>query len=147
MRHAARRDDSEPAIVKALELAGWTVVRLSDKGAPDLLAIRKGRCVPIECKSPGGTLTPAQETAFQRWVAAGMPVHVAHTPAEALAAVALGVGGVLEPVSVRGGYLVPVHPANVPALEEMGVEPDGYVVTPAYQKAQTAAVVPPKRKR
>lgn len=87
MRWAAKRDDSEAGIVKALEVHGWTVFRLSDKGVPDLLAVKEGRAVPLECKSPGGTLTPAQTQAFERWLRAGMPVHVVHTPEEALAAI------------------------------------------------------------
>lgn len=144
MRHAARRDDTEPDIVKALEIAGWTVIRLSDKGAPDLLAIRRGRLVPIECKSPGGTLTPAQEAAFQRWLAAGLPVRVAFTPADALAAVASGVEGVLPPLRCHVASCAQDVPCRVHGLAP---SPAGHLVTPAYQKAQTAAVVPPKRTR
>lgn len=173
MRHAAKRDDVEPAIVKVLELAGWTVIRLSDKGAPDLLAIRRGRCVPIECKSPGGKLTPAQVAAFMRWVAAGLPVQVVRTPAEALLAVSQGAEDVLRPVeSMRrlhdhvartahaaGSLLVHVHPDSIAGkairteVERKGyvdVEEDqivGHLVTPAFRREQTAAVVPPKKKR
>lgn len=87
MRRAAKRDTTEPAIISALQLAGWSVVRLSDTGAPDLLAIRHGVVRPIECKSPGGELTPAQRKAFVAWAAAGLPVAVAYTAEDALFAV------------------------------------------------------------
>ncbi len=87
MRHAAKRDATEPAIVAALQRAGWSVIRLSDTGAPDLLAIRRGVVRPIECKSLGGALTPAQERAFLAWAAAGLPVAVCFTPEDALSAV------------------------------------------------------------
>ncbi len=87
MRHAAKRDTTEPAIIAALQRAGWSVIRLSDTGAPDLLAIRHGVVRPVECKSPGGALTPAQRKAFLSWAAAGLPVTVAYTPDEAIAAV------------------------------------------------------------
>jgi len=90
MRLAAKRDATEAGIIAALQLAGWSVIRLSDTGAPDLLAIRHGVVRPIECKSPGGELTPAQRKAFVRWEVAGLPVVVARTPEEALAATGAG---------------------------------------------------------
>lgn len=36
-RHAARRDAAEPAIVKALIRVGCSVVKISERGVPDLL--------------------------------------------------------------------------------------------------------------
>lgn len=123
MRRAAKRDTTEPGIVKALEAAGWTVIRISDTGAPDLLAIRRGVLTALECKSPGGTLTPAQQTAFMRWAAAGLPVKVVRTPEEALMAVGATVEGVLQPLV------------------------SGHVVTPEFQREQTEAVVPKRRRK
>lgn len=174
LRRAAKRDTTEPGIVKTLEAHGWTVIRLSDAGAPDLLAIRKGVLVPLECKSPGGTLTPAQQTAFMRWVAAGMPVQVVRTPEEALRAVGATVEGVLPPKAIRvvdhGNMEDPSRPARFPstrlvmkaringdgsgraAMVESGTvvvrqaKPMGHVVTPEYQREQTEAVVPKRRK-
>jgi Holliday junction resolvase RusA-like endonuclease len=77
---------------------------------------------------------------------------------------ALGVEGVVGPMTIRkawdavaktkaDGIRIPVHQANLGALAggvaagvfEYDGAKDGYVVTPAYQKAQTAAVVPPPR--
>lgn len=124
LRHAAKRDDTEPVIVKALELAGWTVVKVSDGGFPDLVCCRRGVVRFLEVKSPGGTLTDAQEKTFRRIEAALVTVHVVRTPEEALLAVGAPMEGVLPPLSTKG-----------------------HLVTPAYQKAQTAAVVPLKRKR
>lgn len=61
MRRAARRDSTEPEIVQMFEAHGWTVVRLSQKGVPDL-AVTKGRLTLwVECKSKRGSLTEAQK--------------------------------------------------------------------------------------
>lgn len=87
MRRAAKRDDNEALIVTALQSAGWTVVRVSDAGAPDLLVARNGVLTLMEVKGPKGTLTPAQEVAFERLAWAGVQVWVVRTPFEALNAV------------------------------------------------------------
>lgn len=52
-----------------LHAFGWKVVRIhqslgSEKGIPDLVAVREGRHVWIECKAPKGKLSPDQE----RWL-------------------------------------------------------------------------------
>lgn len=166
LRHAAKRDANEAEIVRALELAGWAVIPVSDTGVMDLLCIRRGVIRLLEVKGPKGKLTPAQERTFARIHAAGGTVHVVRTPAEALHAVALGVESELGPVSKMdrlwaamkptptGGYLLPVHPSNYGMLAdgiaagaiEMGDDGVGHVVTTAYQKAQTEAVVPKRRK-
>lgn len=167
MRYAAKRDANEAEIVRALELSGWTVIPVSDTGVMDLLCIRRGVVRLLEVKSAKGKRTPAQEKTFARIHAAGGTVHVVRTPAEALHAVALGVESELGPVAKMdrlwaamkpasaNGYLVPVHPSNYGMLAEGiaagAIEMDdsgvGHVVTPAYQKAQTEAVVPKRRKR
>lgn len=64
---AAKRDDNEAAIVKALERCGSTVYRLDDTGIPDLLVGRCGKMFLLEVKSPKGTLTPAQKKFRASW--------------------------------------------------------------------------------
>ena len=167
MRHAAKRDANEPEIIRALELAGWTVIPISDTGVMDLLCIKRGIIKLLEVKSEKGKLTPAQEKTFARIHAAGGTVHVVRTPAEALHAVALGVESELGPrlpmaklyEDMRAAAKeldthIPVHPSNIEVLAEVAVDGglvrlDGTgvlsVVTPAYQKAQTEAVVPKPR--
>jgi hypothetical protein len=58
-RHG-RRDDTESAIVDALEAIGIVVRRLSHDGLPDLLTYSRGVWRPIEVKRRGGHLTDAQ---------------------------------------------------------------------------------------
>jgi len=159
LRHAARRDDTEPAIVKALELAGWTVLKVSDTGIPDLLCLRRGVIRLLEVKSPGGTLTPAQVTAFRRIEAALVTVHVVRTPEEALMAVGAPVEGVLPPLEgptcscghgrqhhVQGtGRCIRLSQEYCPC--EHFTLPKGHLVTPAYRREQTEAVVPPKKRK
>ena len=87
MRWAAQRDEAEPDVVRALELAGWTVERVSAPGFPDLLCVRRGQTVLLEVKSKGGRFKPAQVELHARLRAAGLVVAVVTTPEEALAAV------------------------------------------------------------
>lgn len=60
MRRAARRDANEPEIITALEQLGFAVERVSSPGIPDLLMSRAGQWYVAECKTDGGTPTPAQ---------------------------------------------------------------------------------------
>lgn len=101
MRHAAKRDDSEPGIIQALELAGWTVIPISDTGAPDLLCCRRGVIKLLECKTEGRGLTPAQQKTFARIQGAMVTVHVVRTPEEALYAVRAPVEGILPPLTKK----------------------------------------------
>ncbi|RKH08717.1 VRR-NUC domain-containing protein [Corallococcus sp. CA047B] len=87
MRWAAQRDDAEPAVAQALQLAGWTVERVSAPGFPDLLCCRRGQVVLLEVKSKGGRMKPAQVELHARLRAAGVIVAIVTTPEEALAAV------------------------------------------------------------
>lgn len=48
-RHKAKRDDTEPEIVSALERCGFSVVRMDTP--VDLLVGFRGRCWLVECKS------------------------------------------------------------------------------------------------
>jgi Holliday junction resolvase len=78
-----RRDLNEPGIVQALRKAGALVIRISEKGAPDLLCFYRGRVVLLECKSHVGRATEAQEETSQ----AGWPVVTVRDAIAALRAV------------------------------------------------------------
>lgn len=82
MRRAAKRDLTEPAIIKALEQAGCLVIQL-DKF--DLLVRRGKKLFMLDCKSPGGRPTLSQE----RLVAEGWPLYYVETPEAALEVVGL----------------------------------------------------------
>lgn len=86
MRRAARVDETQAAIVKALRKAGCQVQSLAaiGKGVPDLLAARASRIWLIECKTGRGDLTPAQRAWHALW-----PVHVCRSPEDALRVVGL----------------------------------------------------------
>lgn len=60
LRRAARRDSTEPEIIKALEARGCGVTQLSQEGVPDLLCSFNGRWFLVECKSAKGKLTEEQ---------------------------------------------------------------------------------------
>lgn len=85
MRYAKRRDANEPAIVEALELAGFDVVRTDEI---DLIAGKAGENYLLEVKQPGkdteSRIRPLQRRLRDRW--AGQYAIVT-TPLEALRAV------------------------------------------------------------
>jgi hypothetical protein len=145
VRWAAKRDANEGDIVKALEAAGWLVMKISDKGAPDLLCARKGVLKLVEVKGPKGKLTPAQVESHQRLAASLVTVHVVTTPEEALAAVGAVVEGVLEPAATVERFSDPGNDTD--DTKPFAFPRSGIRVTPAYQKEQTEAVVPPKKVR
>lgn len=108
MRHAARRDGNEDAIVTALQAAGATVAKLSGDGIPDLLVEYLGVLRLVEVKDVRAghgharpmrgkhddpdpryrELTPTQVKWWRAWEAAGgKPPVVVHDAAEALAAI------------------------------------------------------------
>lgn len=66
-RTAAKRDVNEAEIVLALQYAGATVVRLSQKGVPDLLVGFEGVNYLMEVKTRKGSPTPDQVTFFETW--------------------------------------------------------------------------------
>lgn len=66
-RRNPRRDRNETAIVQTLRWAGWSVLRLSIPGAPDLLLGRGERLVLAEIKVPGATLRPNQRLWHADW--------------------------------------------------------------------------------
>jgi hypothetical protein len=105
MRRAAKRDDNEALIVTALQSAGWTVVRVSDAGAPDLLVARNGALTLVEVKGPKGTLTDTQKVAFERLSGAGVQVQVVRSPQEALAVVGAPFSGVIAGTKPVGRWV------------------------------------------
>ena len=65
MRRASKRDQTEPAIIKALESHGVAVTQLSQKGVPDLLCSMRGNggegiWFVVEVKDNKGKLTEDQ---------------------------------------------------------------------------------------
>lgn len=85
-RHNPKRDMCEPLIREALDAAGYYVVQLSDPGVPDLLLIRNGRLMLMECKARNGTLTEAQHKWHLCALAHGYQVAVVTTAEQALEA-------------------------------------------------------------
>lgn len=70
MRHAARVDANQAAIVEALRAAGCKVWVI---GLPvDLLAGKNGRTVLVEVKTAKGKYTPLQKSFLSEWT--GGPV-------------------------------------------------------------------------
>ena len=82
MRRAARRDDSEPEIIEALEAAGFTVQQLT---LPvDLLLARRGWTGVAEVKTGKGKLKPSQVKFIDRWP---NPVYILRSVEDVLALV------------------------------------------------------------
>lgn len=81
-RPDARRDENEPEIVAALELAGCRVKR---GNWVDLIAQRGSQTFLIEVKTQGGRLTGLQRAL----IADGWQIHVVRTVDDALKAVGL----------------------------------------------------------
>ena len=79
-----KRDTNEPAIVAALEQVGAVVFRLNAPGCPDLLVGWRGTWLPMEVKTPTGTLTRLQWASWQ-----GNPYPIVTTVQEALFAMGI----------------------------------------------------------
>lgn len=92
VKRAARVDENQPAIVKALRDYGCTVLILSSmgKGCPDLLVGNGRQNVLLEIKNPAKPKADRKLTKAEReWVESWRgPVHVVETITEALAVVA-----------------------------------------------------------
>lgn len=58
---ARKRDGNEKAIVDALKNVGALVIRISEKGAPDLIVLYRQRVFLMEVKSRLGKATLAQD--------------------------------------------------------------------------------------
>lgn len=67
VRHNAKRDSNEPAIVEYLRKSGCKVDRISGTGVPDLLVGFHGHNILMEVKMPGKKLRPAQEGWHAEW--------------------------------------------------------------------------------
>lgn len=170
----AHRDAAEPAIINALRAVGASVWPISGKDVPDLLVGYRGVTYLLEVKSrltntrkDGHTrksttkVSEGQKAFMDSWK--GGPARVVHTPEEALYAIGAPIEGVLEPLP-SASWCRCAHYANAHAKSTghcmihgcdcLGVEVEtllrhlgpGHVVTPAYQKAQTDAVAPKKRR-
>ena len=78
-RRAARIDDNQPDIIRALKAIGCSVEII---GKPvDLLLHYRGVYSLMECKATDGRFTKDQVEFFARWPGT---VHVAHSPEEAV---------------------------------------------------------------
>lgn len=90
-RFAARRDDNEDPIVRALRHEGCFVTQMSEGGLPDLLVWTPflDRWVILEVKRPKKKLRPKQEAFFELHVAARTLgfLHRVENETEALVAV------------------------------------------------------------
>ncbi len=82
MRHAARVDDCQPEIVKALRAIGVRVTVL--KWPVDLLCSHRGQWFLLECKDADGALNKNQVEFIAEHTG---PVHVVRSPLEALKAI------------------------------------------------------------
>jgi hypothetical protein len=89
----AKRDASEPAIIETLEALGYSVLRLSVKDGPDLIAAKawdwssanryKPDVLFIECKTGKAKLKPGQQKFAERWP---VKVYLFRTPEDVLEA-------------------------------------------------------------
>ncbi len=79
MRHAARTDAGQKAIVDALHKIGARTYYV--KLPLDLLVCYRKRTLLLECKEPDGRLTKAQVEFIASWPG---EVHVVRSPSEAI---------------------------------------------------------------
>ncbi len=82
MRHAARTDDNQPAVVDALRAIGAKVIYI--KLPLDLLVWFRGRTLLVEVKDDDGRLTKQQVEFLATWPG---EAHVVRGPEEAITAV------------------------------------------------------------
>lgn len=83
-RYAAKRDENEPDIIKALRAHGCVVWQLSGKGIPDLLVLHKGKKWLADVKMPGKPTTTPQEDAWEEAATkARCSVFILRTPEDA----------------------------------------------------------------
>jgi hypothetical protein len=66
-RRAAKRDDSEPEVVEALERHGAKVQKLSGEDVPDLLVALRGVNWLVEVKTGNAKLKPGQAEWHATW--------------------------------------------------------------------------------
>ncbi len=80
----AKRDESEPAIVDALEACGWKVTRISITDWPDLHIGKPGRSIWLEVKTGDNEQSKGQVEQMARMMGFGMDVRVVRTVEETL---------------------------------------------------------------
>lgn len=90
--YVKRTDSNHCQILEALASCGWYCLDTSRAGfgAPDCLAVRAGRLVPIEIKDrskppSARQLTPAEREVHEAFAAAGVPIVVVTSVEEAMA--------------------------------------------------------------
>jgi Holliday junction resolvase len=69
-------------IIVYLERCGWYVIKIlqcNKNGAPDLMAIREGKTIFVECKRKGQKARPLQEYRIQELINHGVVAVVAHS--------------------------------------------------------------------
>lgn len=86
MRRAAKVDENQSLIVKALRAIGAAVYPLHrvGGGCPDLLVHGKQRTFLMEIKTRGETINKAQAEFIAKWPG---EIHIVYTPEEAIRAV------------------------------------------------------------
>ena len=91
MRRAARIDDNQKEIVKALRVCGCKVLSLAavGNGCPDLLVYRGGQLFMLEIKDGAKVKSRQQLTNFQVQFRKDWPVQVVNSMESALQAVSL----------------------------------------------------------
>lgn len=78
---AAKRDDNDPEITKALRAVGADVEHWGTDGAPDKVVAYRGQTFLIEIKMPGKKLTDKQVEFHTLWRG---PICIAYNPEDAL---------------------------------------------------------------
>jgi len=87
MRRAARRDNGEHEIIRALKAANAYVKQINDEGFADLLVFYMGKTIFLEVKDgkkppSARRLTPAEQKFHDEWP--GDNLHVVNSVEEAL---------------------------------------------------------------
>jgi Holliday junction resolvase len=68
-------------VIKEMQLKGYTVlkvIRLSSSGYPDLLCLKNGKAVWIECKEGKDTLKPLQKKRIDELISSGFTAYCLH---------------------------------------------------------------------
>jgi hypothetical protein len=88
MRRAARRDDNEQSIIKAMRAEGAYVKQINDEGLFDLLVSYRGETLMVEVKDgakppSARRLTDAEQKFHDEWP--GSDLYIVNSVEEALA--------------------------------------------------------------
>jgi hypothetical protein len=88
MRRAARRDDNEQSIIKAMRAEGAYVKQINDEGLFDLLVSHRGETMLIEVKDgakppSARRLTDAEQKFHDEWP--GSDLYIVNSVEEAIA--------------------------------------------------------------